>query len=208
MISVLVAEDQPMIRAAFVSLLTAQPDIEVCGSVADGAAAVQTAESVRPTVTLMDIRMPGMDGIAATRAIRNAGTSKVLILTTFREKQLVLGAVEAGAHGFLLKDSQPTVLLAAVRRIAAGEGYLDPTITPLVLRHVKKDTPVTALPGLTTRESEVLALVCQGLGNREIAQRLTIAESTVKTHVKALLGKTGSRDRVALVIWAAGHGLL
>ena len=207
-IRVLVAEDQPMIRAAFASLLSAQPDIEVVGTVADGAAAVREAGRLHPAVTLMDIRMPVMDGIAATRGIRAARASNVLVLTTFREESLVLGAVEAGASGFLLKDSDPTVLLTAVHRIAAGKGFLDPAVTPTVLGHVTTTAAPATVPGFTARESEVLALVCEGMGNRDIADRLVVAESTVKTHVKALLGKTGSRDRVGLVVWAARRGLL
>lgn len=206
-IPIVIAEDQALIRSAFTSLLDAQPDLTVIAAVGDGAAAVEHAPRAR--VVVMDIRMPLLDGIEATRRIkRHPSSPRILMLTTFREEELVLGALDAGADGFLLKDSEPTQLLDAVRRLARGEGVLDPAVTPLVLRHVHH-APTPALPPeFTGREAEVLALLCRGLTNHQIAKRLVVADTTVKTHVKSLLHKTGATNRVNLVIWAARHGLL
>ncbi|AKK10353.1 LuxR C-terminal-related transcriptional regulator [Corynebacterium uterequi] len=240
MISVVIAEDQPMIRAAFAALIGSQPDMEVLAVAGDAAAAVEAVRTHRPTVTIMDLRMPlgagphgtnlrGVDpraadsraaGVIATQQITSAALSRVLVLTTFREEELVVTALEAGAAGFLLKDSEPAVLLQALRRVAAGEGFLDPAVTPMILRRVRQPRqarprhpappPAAGLPvaNLTSREAEVLGLVCEGLSNKDIARRLFIAETTVKSHVKAILGKTGTRDRVGLVIWAARRGLV
>lgn len=240
MIRVVIAEDQALIRESFARLIDAHPDMHVIASVSNGAEAVRHAAGA--DVVVMDIRMPVMDGIEATRRIvRGASAaggmaggvsesigsasgasskhSKVLVLTTFREEELVLGALDAGASGFLLKDSDPAELLSAIARIHRGEGVLDPKVTPMVLRHIAHagagaghDTGHRAaqaeLPEFTPREREILGLVCEGLSNDEIARRLFVATTTVKTHVKSLLTKTGSRGRVELVIWAARRGLL
>ncbi len=232
-IRVLVAEDQALIRQSFAQLIDAHPQMKVIGAVGDGAEAVRRASGA--DVVVMDIRMPVMDGIEATRQIvqgvppggaARASTPKVLVLTTFREEDLVLGALEAGAAGFLLKDSNPRELLSAIMRIHRGEGVIDPKVTPMVLRHVSPRAPHSGQPArafsthgadsdpthtgtqFTPREQEILNLVCQGLSNDEIARRLVVATTTVKTHVKSLLTKTGSRSRVDLVIWAAKNGLL
>ncbi|MGK8361076.1 response regulator [Corynebacterium amycolatum] len=227
------AEDQALIRQSFAQLIDAHPQMKVIGAVGDGAEAVRLASGA--DVVVMDIRMPVMDGIEATRQIAQgapsggaarASSPKVLVLTTFREEDLVLGALEAGAAGFLLKDSNPRELLSAIMRIHRGEGVIDPKVTPMVLRHVSPRAPHSGRPAsassthgagsdptdagtqFTPREQEILNLVCQGLSNDEIARRLVVATTTVKTHVKALLTKTGSRSRVDLVIWAAKNGLL
>lgn len=232
-IRVLVAEDQALIRQSFAQLIDAHPQMKVIGAVGDGAEAVRRVSGA--DVVIMDIRMPVMDGIEATRQIvqgvtsgctARSSTPKVLVLTTFREENLVLGALEAGAAGFLLKDSNPRELLSAIMRIHCGEGVIDPKVTPMVLRHISSraprsgqparvfsthgadSDPTHSAPQFTPREQEILSLVCQGLSNDEIARRLVVATSTVKTHVKALLAKTGSRSRVHLVIWAAKKGLL
>ena len=232
-IRVLVAEDQALIRQSFAQLIDAHPQMKVIGAVGDGAEAVRRASGA--DVVVMDIRMPVMDGIEATRQIVRGASSggathesapKVLVLTTFREESLVLGALEAGAAGFLLKDSNPRELLSAIMRIHRGEGVIDPKVTPMVLRHVSPRTahfeqsasvssthgadsdPTHTGTQFTPREQEILNLVCQGLSNDEIARRLVVATTTVKTHVKSLLTKTGSRSRVDLVIWAAKNGLL
>ncbi|MDO5728520.1 MAG: response regulator transcription factor [Actinomycetaceae bacterium] len=205
-IRVLIAEDQAMIRSAFSALVDAQPDMHVVAAVADGEQAVRAAQGT--DVALLDIRMPRRDGISAASEIRRTTACRCLMLTTFREETLVLGALDAGASGFLLKDSSPAVLLDAIRRIYRGEGYLDPAITTTVLKHVHRRATPRPLEGFTVRETEVLQLVCEGLSNRAIAEQLTIAETTVKTHVQSLLRKTGSPDRVNLVIWAAGQGLV
>ena len=232
-IRVLVAEDQALIRQSFAQLIDAHPQMKVIGAVGDGAEAVRRASGA--DVVVMDIRMPVMDGIEATRQIvqgvpsggaARASTPKVLVLTTFREEHLVLGALEAGAAGFLLKDSNPRELRSAIMRIHRGEGVIDPKVTPMVLRHVSPRAPHSGQPArafsthgadsdpthtgtqFTPREQEILNLVCQGLSNDEIARRLVVATTTVKTHVKSLLTKTGSRSRVDLVIWAAKNGLL
>lgn len=219
MIRVVVAEDQALIRQSFARLIDSHPDMKVVAEVANGADAVRHAASA--DVIVMDVRMPVMDGIEATRRIVRKGASaagkdpaKVLVLTTFREEELVLGALDAGASGFLLKDSNPHDLLSAIARIAGGEGVLDPKVTPMVLRHI---TPARAsspgqshtdFPEFTPREREILELVCEGLSNDDIARRLVVATTTVKTHMKSLLSKTGTKRRIELVIWAARHELL
>lgn len=200
MISVLLAEDQAAVRAAFTMLINAQSDMKVVRAAGNGRDVLGYAADV----AVLDIRMPIMDGIETARRLQCPS----LMLTTFREESLVLGAFEAGATGFLLKDSPPEVLLDAIRRVARGEGYVDPAVTRMVLRHVRRTPQREPIPGMTARETEVLDLLCQGLSNREIADRLVIAETTVKTHVKNLLQKTRASDRVNLVIWAARHGFI
>ena len=278
---VVVVDDQALVVSAFEMLLNAQADLEVAGSAADGAAALALLRRLRlrgrgADVVLMDIRMPVMDGVEAIGAMRaEEGLREipVLVLTTFDEEELVLGALRAGARGFLLKDASPGLLLEAVRTVAAGGSWLDPAVTGTVLAHLDDvpasgpagvsasgpadpPTPVAgpavvpvgsggsgaapAAPGVesparpgsaagagpiagaalaagpgtglaepvTLREREVLALVCEGLPNAEIGERLHLAESTVKTHVKALLAKTGRRNRVELIVHAFRHGLV
>lgn len=205
-IRVLVAEDQALIRGAFSSLVRAQHDMVLTAAVDNGSQAVTAAH--RADVVLMDIRMPVLDGIEATRRIVSSGGPPVLILTTFREENVVLSALQAGAAGFLLKDSEPPTLLAAVRSLVGGEGFIDPQVTPMVLRNLHHDpAPPAGPPNFTARENDVLQLVCEGLSNSQIARRLVVAETTVKTHVKNLLAKTGTTNRVTLVIWAAKQGL-
>ena len=293
---VVVVDDQALVVSAFEMLLAAQADLEVAGSAADGAAALALLRRLRlrgrgADVVLMDIRMPVMDGVEAIRAMRaEEGLREipVLVLTTFDEEELVLGALRAGARGFLLKDASPGLLLEAVRTVAAGGSWLDPAVTGTVLAHLGDDAPpgpasvpasgpagtpaergavsapgpagapapvagpaarpvaapvgsgesgaAPAAPGVesparpgagpaggptpiagpgtglaepvTLREREVLVLVCEGLPNAEIGERLHLAESTVKTHVKALLAKTGRRNRVELIVHAFRHGLV
>lgn len=199
---VAVVEDQAMIRTSFAALIAAQPDMTVSGTGANGLEGIELA--ARSDVVVMDIRMPRLDGIEATRRIaKMPGAPAVLILTTFKEEDLVLRALDAGAAGFLLKDSDPHVLLQAIRCLARGEGYLDPAVTSMVLRHLQR--PAAAVPpqGFTPREAEVLALVREGLSNRDIAARLGIGETTVKTHVKNLLAKTNTSNRVELILATA-----
>ena len=280
---VVVVDDQALVVSAFEMLLNAQADLEVAGSAADGAAALALLRRLRlrgrgADVVLMDIRMPVMDGVEAIGAMRaEEGLREipVLVLTTFDEEELVLGALRAGARGFLLKDASPGLLLEAVRTVAAGGSWLDPAVTGTVLAHLDDDAPpgpaavpasgpadpptpgagpavvpvgsggsgaAPAAPGgesparsgpgsaagagpiagaawaagpgtglaepVTLREREVLALVCEGLPNAEIGERLHLAESTVKTHIKALLAKTGRRNRVELIVHAFRHGLV
>lgn len=199
---VAVVEDQAMIRTSFAALIAAQPDMTVSGTGANGLEGIELA--ARSDVVVMDIRMPRLDGIEATRRIaKSPGAPAVLILTTFEEEDLVLRALDAGAAGFLLKDSDPHVLLQAIRCLARGEGYLDPAVTSMVLRHLQWPTAVVPSQGFTPREAEILALVREGLSNRDIATRLGIGETTVKTHVKNLLAKTNTSNRVELILATA-----
>lgn len=199
---VAVVEDQAMIRTSFAALIAAQPDMTVSGTGANGLEGIELA--ARSDVVVMDIRMPRLDGIEATRRIaKSPGAPAVLILTTFKEEDLVLRALDAGAAGFLLKDSDPHVLLQAIRCLARGEGYLDPAVTSMVLRHLQRPTAVVPSQGFTPREAEILALVREGLSNRDIATRLGIGETTVKTHVKNLLAKTNTSNRVELILATA-----
>ena len=217
-IRVLVADDQALLRAGFRVLLTSDPDLSVVGEASTGREAVDLARRLQPDVVLMDIRMPVMDGIEATRLINSsADTSavRVLILTTFDLDEYVFTALRAGASGFLLKDTPPSDLLAAVRVIASGDALLGPSITRRMIREFA-DRPAGAEPArddadgldaITDREREVLALVGQGLSNMEIATQLSISPHTSKTHVSRLLYKLDARDRVQLVILAYRAGL-
>ena len=209
-ISVVIADDQAMMRAGFRMILEAQPDVEVVGEAEDGVEAVEVANRLGPDVVLMDIRMPRLDGVEATR--RLAGR-KVLILTTFGLDEYIVDTLRAGASGFLLKDAPPEELVRAVRVVAAGDALLSPAVTRQLLDRVvprldapERESPV-ALEELTERELEVLRLVAQGLSNREIAQRLVLGEATVKTHVSHVLMKLGLRDRVQAVVLAYEAGL-
>jgi DNA-binding NarL/FixJ family response regulator len=218
-ISVLVADDQAMVRAGFAALLDAQPGIRVIGQAAGGLEAVQLARERRPDVVLMDVRMPDLDGIEATRRILSPDrplphVPRVLMLTTFDIDDYVYEALSAGASGFLLKDALPEELAHAVRVIAAGDALLAPSVTRRLIERFADDrgtTParaVLALNGLTEREREVLTHIGRGLSNSEIAAELYIGEQTVKTHVSKLLQKVPARDRVQLVITAYDAGLV
>jgi DNA-binding NarL/FixJ family response regulator len=204
-------------RAALRLSLTAEPDIELAGEAADGRQAVELAERTRPDVVVMDIRMPRLDGVAATRQLTAPGDGKpvkVLVITTFDLDEYVVEALRAGASGFLLKDATPEELVYAVRMIAAGNALLAPSITKRLLdRYARRLPPVTSqgqevLDNLTGREFAVLNLVARGHSNAEIGQELHLAESTVKTHVGHLLAKLGLPDRVHLVIFAYESGLI
>ena len=216
MIRVLVVDDQGLVRAGFRMILEAQPDVEVVGEAVDGLEAVEAARRLRPDVVLMDIRMPRLDGLEATRRLAGPGASnpvKVLILTTFDLDEYVYEALRAGASGFLLKDVRREDLVAAVRVVAAGEALLAPSITKrLIGEFARRPRPVHAAPAaleaLTAREREVLGLMCRGHSNAEIASELVISEQTVKTHVGNVLAKLGLRDRIHAVILAYEVGLI
>ena len=213
-IRVVVADDQAIVRAGFRLLIDSEPDLTVLGEAADGAEAVAVARKTAPDVVLMDIRMPVMDGIAATRQIATGGDlPRVLILTTFDLDELVFASLRAGASGFMLKDRPPEELLSAVRVIAAGDALLAPNVTRRLIRHfVRQPDPLRAPPGaleqLTVREREVLALIATGLSNTEIAERLVMSVPTVKTHVSRILAKLAARDRAQLVVLAYQSGLV
>ena len=215
MIRVLVADDQALVRAGFSVLIDSDPGLEVVGEASNGAEAVELAGTTRPDVVLMDIRMPVMDGLEATRqilALDGAGNIRVLMLTTFDLDEYVFGALKAGASGFLLKDTPPADLLAGIRTVAAGDALLSPSVTrQLIEEYVRRPQAGPpaghTLDGLTDRELEVLALVARGLSNAEIAQHLYVSPATAKTHVAHLLTKLDSRDRIQLVIIAYQTGL-
>ena len=211
MIRVAVVDDQPLMVSAFAALIRAQPDMLVVGTGANGQEALRLCEHTAVDVLVMDVRMPVMDGIEATRLlVERAGTPNILILTTFNTDQLVLDAVAAGACGFLLKDAEPDIVLSGIRAIHRGEAVVSPQAAPALLdalRHERTNARGTAIDALTNREIEVLRLVGQGLTNAEIAAHLVIAQTTVKTHVGSLLAKLGARDRVALAILAHTVGL-
>jgi DNA-binding NarL/FixJ family response regulator len=214
-IRVLVADDQDLVRAGFVLLVDAEPGMAVVGEAADGVDAAHVAQRLRPDVVLMDVRMPGGDGIAATRQITGdpacSGT-RVLILTTFDLDEYVFGAVRAGASGFLLKDTRPVHLLAAIRTVAAGDALLTPSATRrLIAEYASQRAPTRVsrdLTALTERERGVLELVGLGLSNDEICARLHISMPTTKTHMSRLLAKLSARDRAQLVIAAYASGLV
>jgi DNA-binding NarL/FixJ family response regulator len=215
MITIVVVDDHEVIRTGFAGLLDTQDDFQVAGTAADGLAAVRMIEAHKPDVVLMDIRMPGMDGIEATRQVtRPDGTgTRVLILTTFDLDEYVYEAIRAGASGFLLKDVTAERLFDAVRVIAAGEALLAPTVTRRLISEFAalrrpQTAPSAALGTLTQRETQVLRLVAEGLSNTEIATRLTVTEETVKTHVSRVLTKLGLRDRTQAVVTAYETGLV
>lgn len=212
-IRVLIADDQAMVRAGFAALLGADPGIEVVGEAVDGVEAVSLARSLRPDVVLMDVRMPNLDGIEATRELgRGDDGPRILMLTTFDIDEYVYEAIRAGASGFLLKDALPADLIAAVHVIARGDALLAPSVTRRMIEHFVSATPVPQTPAtfeeLTPREREVLVLVARGLSNAEIASALVIAEQTVKSHVSRLLTKLALRDRAQLVVAAYESGLV
>jgi len=209
MIRVLIADDQPLMRQGFAMILGAQPDITVVGEAGTGTSAVAQARELNPDVIMMDIQMPGMDGITATRQLRGC---KILVLTTFGTDDHVARALRAGASGFLLKDATPEQLIQAVRVIAGGEALLDPAITRNLIRRVLPALITPEAPprfdALSDRETQVLRLIAQGMTNAEIAALLVVSEATVKTHVSRLLTKLDLRDRVQAVVAAYQHGLV
>ena len=215
MIRVLIADDQALVRAGFRMILDAEEDLDVVGEASDGAEAVEQTRRLDPDVVLMDIRMPELDGIEATRRVIAAGgdqPARVLMLTTFDLNEYVYEALRAGASGFLLKDVPPEELAAGIRVVARGDALLAPAITKrLIEQFARAAPPSTASPQialLTPREREVLTLVARGLSNREIADELVLSEATVKTHVKRVLAKLEVRDRVQAVVVAYEAGLV
>ncbi|MFF9910581.1 response regulator [Streptomyces sp. NPDC013457] len=219
-IRVIIVDDQAMVRAGFAALLSAQADIDVVGEAPDGRQGVDVARATHPDVVLMDVRMPEMDGLAAAREILDPPVGlvhrpKVLMLTTFDVDDYVYEALRAGASGFLLKDAPPADLIAAVRVVAAGEALLAPSVTRRLIADFaasrpapRADRAALRLNGLTPRETEVLELIARGLSNQEIADRLVLAEQTVKTHIGRVLAKLDLRDRAQAVIFAYESGLV
>ena len=218
LVRIVVADDHQVVRAGFAGLLDTQPDLTVVGTASDGAEAVRICRELRPDVVLMDVRMPGMDGIEATRQLAGAGatTPRILMLTTFDLDEYVYDALRAGASGFLLKDVTAERLFDAVRVIAAGEALLAPAVTRrLISEFALRPEPATpsaasatGLAALTPRETQVLRLVAEGLSNAEIAARLVVTDETVKTHVSRVLSKLGLRDRTQAVVTAYESGLV
>ena len=212
-VRVLLVDDDDLMRAGLGAVLSSDESIEVVGEVGKGRQALPQTRELRPDVVLMDVRMPDLDGITATREVLSATTSvKVLMLTTFEDDEYLFGALAAGASGFLLKRTSPEDLIAAIHTVAAGDALLAPAVTRTVIDRAGRQPTVDAsarnrLERLTPREAEVLELVARGLSNAEIASTLVIEESTVKTHVKHVLGKLGLRDRVQAVIFAYESGL-
>jgi DNA-binding NarL/FixJ family response regulator len=215
--TILLADDQPMLRMGFRLVLDAQPDMTVVGEAGDGAEAVRLSAQLAPDVVLMDVRMPGMDGIEATRRVVAAGATRVLILTTFDLDEYAYEGLRAGASGFLLKNVPPSDLLSAIRAVASGDAVVAPSVTRRLLDTVMPHLPTTGgeprpfppeLQRLTIREREILNEVAAGLSNAEIAERLMLSEATVKTHVGRVLNKLGLRDRVQAVVYAYETGLV
>jgi DNA-binding NarL/FixJ family response regulator len=213
-IAVLVAEDEALVRAGCVLLLSAAGDVQVVGEATNGEEAVALAHTLRPDVVLMDLRMPVLDGIGATRAITSAPEApRVLVLTSFNEENAVQQALAAGASGFLLKQAAPVDLVTAIRCCAAGDGWLDPAVVGRVLSALRDAGPPprsapALLAGLTPRELEVLTLMAHGRSNAEISAQLVVSEATTRTHVARVIAKTGSRDRTQAVVLAYRSGLM
>jgi DNA-binding NarL/FixJ family response regulator len=215
MIRVLLADDQSLVRAGFRALLDAQEDLEVVAEAGDGEEAIRLARSLGPDVALMDIRMPGMDGLEATRRIAQDDRLRgvqVMILTTFDLDEYVFEALRAGASGFLVKDTAPAELIQAVRVVARGEALLSPSVTRRLIAEfatrAREPGPAPDLDVLTDREREVMGLVAEGLSNDEIARRLFVSPATAKTHVSRAMVKLGARDRAQLVVFAYESGLV
>ncbi len=214
-VGLLLADDQAMVRAGFRALLDAQDDMEVVGEAGDGDEAVRLTTELRPDVVLMDIRMPGRDGLEATRRIaadERLSAVRIVILTTFELDEYVFEAIRSGASGFLVKDTEPVELLRAVRAVAAGDALLSPGVTLRLIgefaTRAKEPAPSPALDRLTEREREVMALVAAGLTNEEIAEQLYMSPATSKTHVSRAMVKLGARDRAQLVVFAYESGLV
>jgi DNA-binding NarL/FixJ family response regulator len=208
----LLVDDHAVMRHGLAAIVNEEPDLVVAGEAEDGAEAVARARALRPDVVLMDVRMPRMDGVEATAAITREGLGRVLVLTTFDLDEYVFGALRAGAAGFLLKDAQPEVLVDAIRSVAAGKGLIDPDVTRRLIARFAEMSPDPergrALETLSDRERDVLLLVASGRSNAEIGEVLGVEESTVKTHVSAVLAKLGLRSRVQAVILAYESGLI
>ena len=215
-LGVLIADDQALMRAGFRLILEAEADLDVVGEAADGLEAVAAAQRLRPDVVLMDVRMPGLDGIEATRRLINSDcTAKVLMLTTFDMDEYVYESLRAGASGFLLKDVPPEQLVAGIRAVVSGEALLAPSVTRrMIEEYVRRPPSTVARPAprelelLTAREREVLVLMAHGLSNAELAREFVVSEATVKTHVAHVLAKLGLRDRVQAVVFAYESGVI
>jgi DNA-binding NarL/FixJ family response regulator len=213
MTRVVVADDQALVRAGLKMVLEAEPDIEVVGEAADGNEVLEVARRVAPDVVLMDIRMPGLDGLEASRRLlAGADPPKVLVLTTFDEEEYLYEALRAGTSGFLLKVSPPEQLIGAIRTVADGNALIDPAVTRRVIeafgRRATASPPPASYEELTAREREVLVLLARGRSNAEIADELIVGDATVKTHVARVLMKLGLRDRVQAVVFAYEHGIV
>jgi DNA-binding NarL/FixJ family response regulator len=214
-ISVVIADDQAVVRTGFRTILSAEPDITVVGEASDGGQAVRMARQLRPDVVLMDIRMPGVDGIRATEQLAGSDVASpvaVLAVTTFDLDEYVFGVLRGGASGFLLKDVEPDELVAAVRTVASGQGLVAPRVTRRLIAEFARNARPAIDPGpwdsLTERERETLVLVARGLSNSEIAEHMMVGTATVKSHVAGVLAKLGCRDRVQAVIFAYEHGVV
>ena len=213
MTRVLIADDDDLMRAGLIELLTADPEIDIIGQASTGREAISQARRLSPDIILMDVRMPDLDGISATRELlRTAPEARVLILTTFEQDDYIFGALRAGASGFLLKRARPEELIAAVHTVAAGDSLLSPSVTRRVIQRMAQQptpdlTDQAGLETLTPREREVLTFIARGLSNREIAAELVVEESTIRTHVKRILMKLDLRDRIQAVIFAYETGL-
>ncbi|MDR7302122.1 response regulator transcription factor [Haloactinomyces albus] len=213
MARVLLADDQELMRMGLRMVLDAQEDVEVVGEAADGADAVELSRNLRPDVVLMDVRMPVLDGVEATRRIAGDGSARVLVMTTFDLDEYALAALRGGAAGFLLKDTPPDSLISAVRSVAAGDSVVSPSVTRRLLNHFLGESggrlrDASILELLTEREREVLAHTARGLSNTELAERLFLSEATVKTHIGRILSKLDLRDRVQAVVLAYETGLV
>lgn len=211
-IRVFLADDQELVRSGFRMLIEAEEDLQVVGEAADGREAIALARAVRPDVMLMDVRMPALDGLAATaELLRDGTTTRIIVLTTFDLDEAAARAIREGASGFLLKDADPELLLGAIRTVHAGSSVIAATATRALFAQLAGLRPAAGAPpaygALTDREREIFALAARGLSNAEIAAQEFLSEATVKTHVSRILGKLGLRDRVQLVVFAYDHGL-
>ncbi|MDE3025234.1 MAG: response regulator transcription factor [Acidobacteriota bacterium] len=209
MIRVIIADDQPLVRSGFRMVIEERPDLELVGEASDGAQAIELTRELDPDVVLMDVRMPNLDGVEATRRLVESGThARVLVLTTFDLDEYVYAAIRAGASGFLLKDVEPAELVDAIRVVAAGNSLFGPAATERLLTRFAEPPKGRSLDELTDREKEILRLLATGLSNAELAERLFLSETTVKTHVSSILRKLHVRDRVQAVIAAYDAGLV